>query len=221
MWEQIDVTLESLRAFWVELARILPRLAVSMLVLTLGWIVAKGLRKGVIKLLKVLHVDVAAERTGVDDFLLQGGVQYTIVTIVGSLVYWFIMFAVMLAVLNSMGLEAADELFNKIVYYIPNVVLAVLVLMFGTLFARFVRGVTFTYLSNIGVSGAEFVSHVAQWALIVFVISAALEQLAIGGHLLASAFQIAFGALCLALALAFGLGGKDWAAHILKKLWKE
>lgn len=221
MWEQITITLESLRAFWTELGRVLPRLAVSLLALTLGWIIAKGVRKGVIKLLKLLRVDVAAERTGVDDFLLQGGVKYTIVTIVGSLVYWFIMFAVMLAVLNSMGLQAADELFNRIISYIPNVVLAVLVLMFGTLFARFVRGMTFTYLNNIGIAGADFVSHVAQWALIVFVISAALEQLALGGQLLASAFEIAFGALCLALALAFGLGGKEWAAHILKKFWKE
>lgn len=220
MSEQINATLESLRSFWAQFVYFIPQLVVALLLLIVGWLVAKLFRKGMIKLLRLVRLDVAAEKAGVEDFLLQGGVQYTTVTILANLIYWFIMFAVTLAVLNSLGLAAAADLFNRIILYIPNVIVAVLVLIFGTLFAKLVRGVTFTYLSNVGIAGAEFVSHLAQWSLLVFVVSVALEQLAIGGQVLVSAFQIAFGALCLALALAFGLGGKEWAAHILEKLWK-
>lgn len=209
MSDQITLTLESFRLFWEQLVRYLPQLVGAFLLLSIGWMVAKLLRKGIIKFLRFIRLDIAAEKAGIEDFLLRGGVQYTTVTILGKLVYWFIMFAVTLAVLNTLGLHAADVLFNKIILYIPNVVVAVLVLIFGTLFAKIVKGVTVTYLSNIGIAGAEFVSHIAQWALLLFVVSVALEQLSIGGQILVSAFQIAFGALCLALALAFGLDRKS------------
>lgn len=89
------------------------------------------------------------------------------------------------------------------------------------MFARLVRAITFTYLSNIGISGADVISHIAQWAILLFVLSVALEQLSIGGQILVSAFQIGFGAFCLALAIAFGFGGKDWAASVLDKLRKQ
>jgi hypothetical protein len=95
------------------------------------------------------------------------------------------------------------------------------VLLVGGLIGKVVRGASYTYLNNIGVQGAAFLSDVAQIAIMIFVASVALEQLNIGGQLLVSAFQIAFGAFCLALAIAFGWGGREWAAHILEKLWKK
>lgn len=221
MPEQLRAFLNSLETFWLNLSLFLPQIIASFVLLILGWLVAKLLRKVALRVLKFLRIDVAAEKSGIDDFLVKGGVRYTTTTIVANLIYWFVLFTVMLALLNSLGLQTAAELFNRIVLYIPNVIVAVLVLMFGALFARFVKGVTFTYLSNIGIAGAEVMSTIAQWAILIFVFSVALEQLAIGGQVLVSAFQIAFGALCLALALAFGLGGREWAAHILERFWKK
>ena len=221
MPEQLTSALEFFRTAWSQLSDVFPKVATALLLLIAGWLVAKLMRKLLIRLMKFVRLDIAAEKAGIEDFLLQGDVKYTTVTILANVIYWFIMFSVMLAVVNSLGLHTADELFAKIILYIPNVIVALLVLMFGSLLAKFFRGITFTYLSNIGISGAEFVSHVAQWALLLFVVSVALEQLSIGGQILVSAFQIAFGALCLALALAFGLGGRDWAAHVLNKLWKK
>ncbi len=221
MPDHFSAAFESLKLFWYQLGQVLPQLAAGLLLLIAGWLVAKLIRKALIRLLKFVRLDVAAEKAGIENFLLKGNVQYTTVTILANLAYWFVLFAVMLAVLNSFGMAAAAELFNKIILFIPNVIIAVLVLIFGALFAKFVRSVGFTYLSNIGVKGPEFMSNLAQWALLIFVASIALEQLSIGGQTLVSAFQIAFGALCLALALAFGLGGREWAAHVLEKLWKK
>ena len=219
--EQVDILLHSLRTFWDQLAIILPKIFLSLILLTLGWIVAKLTRRGTIRLLRLLKVDVVAEKSGIEDFLLRGDVKFTTVSLLASLVYWTIMFTVVLAVLNSMGLEVAAQLFNKIILYLPNVVVAVIVLIFGAQFAKFVQGVVFTYLSNIGISGAEVISLIAQYSLLFFVVSVALEQLQIGGQILVSAFQIAFGALCLAMALAFGLGGREWAAGIINRLFKK
>ncbi len=140
MSDQITAALEFLRTFWNQLILYLPQIFVSLVLLIAGWLVAKLARKGVIKLLKLIRLDVAAEKTGIEDFLLNGGIRYTTVTVIANLIYWFIIFAVMLAVVNSLGLRAADDLFDRIILYIPNV--AVLVLIFGALFAKFVRGAT-------------------------------------------------------------------------------
>jgi hypothetical protein len=221
MLDQLSAFLKSLEGFWRDISLYLVQIVGSFLLLILGWLVARLLRRLALRFLKFVRLDSVAEKSGLDDFLVKGGVPYTTTTIVANLVYWFVLFTVILALLNSLGLQSAAELFNRIILYIPNVIVAVLVLMFGALFARFVKGVAFTYLSNIGITGAEAMSAVAQWAILIFVFSVALEQLNIGGQILVSAFQIAFGALCLALALAFGLGGKEWAAHVLEKFWKK
>lgn len=212
---------EPLESFWYQLVDVFPKLVGALFLIIVGGIVAKFIRKFSIRLLKLVRLDVAAERSGMEDFLLQGGVKFTTVTLLANMIYWMVLFVVLLGALNVIGLEIAAELFNKIILYIPNVMIAVIVLIFGMMFAKFVQGLTFTYLTNIKIDGAEVISAVARYAILLFVISMALEQLAIGGQILISAFQIAFGALCLALALAFGIGGKDWAARMLDNLWKK
>jgi hypothetical protein len=219
--DQINVVLESLKTFWIEVADFLPQLTAALLVLIVGWLIAKLIRKAFVRVLRLLRVDVAAEKSGIENFLLRGGVQFTTVTILGSLIYWLTLFLVLFVALNILGLQAAADIFNRIVLYIPNVIIAIVVLIFGTVFAKFIQGISLTYLSNVGFAGAQLVSYLAQYAILIFVVSVALEQLAIGGQVLVSAFQIAFGGLCLALALAFGLGGREWAAQILEKMWKK
>lgn len=221
MAEQINILVESLRVFWAQFVGYLPRVLGALILLILGWILAKVMRKGTIRALKFLRVDQLSERSGIEDFLLQGGVRYTMVTLLANLVYWFIMFGILLAVLNGLGLNIAAELFHRIIFYIPNVVVAIIVLIFGSLFSKIVEGISFSYLNNIGISGAKVMSSIAQYAILIFVFSIALEQLSIGGQILVSAFQIAFGALCLALALAFGIGGKEWASQILEKMSRK
>ncbi len=220
MRDQFVAVFESMKSFWTEVWAAFPALFTATVLLLVGWLAARLVRRVVLRVLRWLHVDEFSEKAGIENFLLQGGVRYTAVTLLASLAYWLIMFTFVLAALESMGLQTASTVFNKILWFMPNIVVAVLVLMFGAFIARIVRGVTFTYLSNVGISGADVIGHLAQWAILLFVVSLALEQMSIGGQVLVSAFQIGFGAFCLALAIAFGLGGKDWAAHILSKLWK-
>jgi hypothetical protein len=221
MVEQFRATLESLRQFWLDLSAGLPGLLVAILLLLLGWLLARILRRGLIRLLRLLRIDVLAEKAGVEDFLLQGGVRYTTVTLLADLLYWLVLMTVMLAALHTIGLQNAPALFNKIISYVPSVIVAALILMFGAFVAKIARAITFTYLSNVGISGADVIGHIAQWAMLLFAVSVALEQLSIGVQILVTAFQLAFGALCLAMAIAFGLGGKDWAASVLEKLRKR
>jgi hypothetical protein len=93
--------------------------------------------------------------------------------------------------------------------------------VFGSLLARVIGALVFSYLSNIGSTAAEPIAALARYALLVFVLFMAAEQLAIGSEVLVSAFQIAFAALCFAAALAFGLGGREWAARQIERYTKK
>ncbi|RPI06525.1 MAG: hypothetical protein EHM64_02600 [Ignavibacteriae bacterium] len=221
MLDQINTMLKSLQSLWEQLVQFLPQLVIGVLVLIIGWVLARLLRRVIIFILKFVRINTLSEKAGIEDFLLKGGAQYSTVNILANLIYWFLLFGLTLAVLHSLGLNAAKELFNRILLYMPNVVAAILVVIFGSLLAKLVRGATFTYLTNIRIAGAEFISTITYWAIIFLVVFIALQQLSIGGQVLISAFEIAFGGLCLALAIAFGLAGKEWATQILEKLWRN
>jgi len=221
MNDQLNQLVDVLGGWLTRAAAFLPRLGLALVLLVLGWVAARLGRRLVIRGLRVLRADVAAEKAGLEDFLIQGGVRFTTVTLVGALVYWVVNLTVILAALTVLGIETAGQTIKRLVLYVPNLITAIVVLILGTLLGQFVGAVTYAYLANLGVPGARAISAVTRWAVVVFVIAVSLEQLSIGGQVLVSAFQIAFGALCLALALAFGLGGREWAARILDSFLKK
>lgn len=221
MQQQIDVFVASLTSFWTQLAGFIPQMLAALLLLFVGWIFASLIRTGVVKLLDALKFDELSQKTGIDAFLKQGNIHVPLARIVANLIYWLFILVMVVMVSNSLGLHAVAELFNRIVLYIPNIVVAILVLVFGVLMARFINRLIFAYLNNMGVEGALTISTISEYAVIVFVVFVGLEQLEIGTQLLTAAFQIGFGAIGLALALAFGLGGKDWAAGVIKRLTEK
>jgi hypothetical protein len=221
MRDELIRLIEVLRGFWDQLAAFLPRLALALVLLLVGWALARFVRRLAVRGLRLVKADVAAEKAGLEDFLVQGGVRFTTVTLVGSFVYWAVNLAVILAALTVLGIETAGQTIARLVLHVPNVATAVVILILGTLLGQFFGALTFAYLANLGVGGARAMSAIARWAVVVFVIAVSLEQLSIGGQVLVSAFQIAFGALCLALALAFGLGGREWAARVLDGLFRK
>ncbi len=221
MQQQIDIFVASITSFWTQLAAFVPQLLAALLLLFLGWILANIVRTATGKVLDTLKFDELGKKTGIEAFLRQGNINLTLSRLIANLIYWIILLVVIVTVANSLGLTTVAELFNKVVFYLPNIIVAVLVLVFGVLVARFINRLVFAYLNNMGVDGALTLSTLAEYAVIIFVVFMALEQLQIGTHLLISAFQIGFGAVGLALALAFGLGGRDWAASVIKRLTEK
>jgi len=213
--EQLDVFVASITSFWTELARFIPQLLAALALLFIGWLLAKIARTGIMRLLKLLNFDRVAERSGLEAFLKQAELDVSVSTMLGNLVYWLIILVMIVTVANSLGLHMVADLFNKVVLYIPNVIVAILVLVFGTILARFINRIVFAWLNNVGFSGALTVSTFSEYAMIIFVFFIALEQLQIASELITAAFAIAFGAVGLAFAIAFGLGAKDWAARVV------
>jgi hypothetical protein len=210
----------SLRESWDAMVAVLPDLLAAALVPVVGWIVAKGARRLVIRVLRMVRADALAERIGLEGYLLQGGVEFTTITLIGGAVYWAILFLAFVILLNMVTVPAGTVLLEQIVRFVPNVVVAVIVLVFGSVVARFVGSVTHTYLNNVGSRAADTIATLARGTMLVFAVAIAGEQLPFRSQVLVAGFEIAFGALCLALALAFGLGGREWAAKVLNRVWK-
>lgn len=220
MWES-STLLQSLRNSWNEVVAVLPDLLLAVLLLVVGWLIAKLMRRLAIRALRAARIDEIAERSGLDDFLVQGGVEHTTVTLIGGAVYWLILAVVFIALLDALGLRTAEVLLARLTGFVPNLVVATGILVFGTLLARVIGGLVFSYLSNIGSHAAAPIGVLARYAVLVFVLFMAAEQLAIQTAVLVSAFQIAFAALCLAAALAFGLGGRDWAEKVISRYTRK
>ncbi|MBT9611788.1 MAG: hypothetical protein IV108_00810 [Burkholderiales bacterium] len=221
MQQQLDIFVASLTSFWTRLAAFIPQLLAALLLLFVGWIVAKLIRAAFNKFLSVIHFDQLAQKSGIESFLKYGELEVSLSKILAELVYWLVMLVVIILVSDSLGLSKVTELFHKVALYIPNIIIAIIVLVFGTLLARAINRVVFAYLKNIGVEGALTISTLAEYAIQIFVVFVAMEQLNIGTQLLTTAFAIGFGAVSLALAIAFGLGGKDWAADVIDRLTKK
>jgi hypothetical protein len=221
MREQFDLILDSLQSSWFQIAAYFPRVLTAIVLLILGWLIARTVQRVVVRLLRLARLEAAAEQTGVDDFLVRGGVRFTVVTLIGEIFYWGLILIFAVAVFNLIGLTMSPESVARLTSYVPNVMAALVVLIVGSLGARLIRGLVVAYLGNVGVKGSERIGILVQAALVAFVVLLALEQLRIDVKLLASAFQLAFGGICLALAIAFGLGGRNWAESILERTWSR
>jgi hypothetical protein len=219
--EKLDVLLEPVRAFLVEVGAFLPRLALAVVVLIAGWLLAKVAKFAVEKGLRAVNFNVLTERAGMDDFLHQGGIRGDTTGILGLIVYWLVILAALIVGSNSLGLAQVTDLLRDVVLFLPKVVVALLILAFGAYFARFIANTVMTYCKNVGVQDADLLAKLAQYAIIAFVVLIALDQVSVGGDIIRASFLIILAGVVLALALAFGLGGREWAASLLERWWPK
>jgi small-conductance mechanosensitive channel len=221
MKEQFNLFLDSSQHFLNEIAISIPRILGAILILIIGWIIAKLIKRGIIKLLRLVKFNFLTEKTGIDKFLKEGGSKSDSIGIIGTLVYWILMLMVIIATMNSLNLAVASSLFNEIMLYLPNIIVAIVILIIGIYLARMFSNIIKTSLTGMKEVTAGLISRITYYAILILTIFVTLGQLRIANEIVTSAFIILFGAICLALALAFGLGGKDAASDILKELKKK
>jgi len=211
--ENVSVMLEPVRVFLGHIGDFLPRLALAAAVVIGGWLLAKLARVAVDKGLRTVNFNVITERSGMDGFLAQGGVRSDTTGIFALVIYWLVVLAALIIAFNSLGLTYITDLLGQVVLFVPKVVVALLILAFGAYFARFVGNTVITYCRNVGIQDAEFLGKIAQYAIMVFVALIALDQVNVGGEIVRQSFLIILAGVVFALGLAFGLGGRDWAAQ--------
>lgn len=214
-----NVMLEPIRATLTQVGVFLPKLAVAVVVLLVGWLLARLARFTVNRGLRAINFNVLTERAGIDGFLKQGGIQSDTTDIFAVLVYWLVVFVALVIAFNGLGLTYITDLLGQVVLFVPKVIVALVILAFGAYFAAFVGSTVTTYCKNVGLKDGELLGRIAQYAIIAFVVLIALDQMSVGGDIVRHSFLILLGGVVLGLALAFGIGGQKAAAELLQRWW--
>jgi hypothetical protein len=196
-------------------------LLLAMVILAAGWLLAKGVRFAVMKALRAVNFNVLGQRSGIDDFLRQGGFDDGLVGILCALAFWIVILLSLIMALNTLGFTYINDLLTGVVWFLPKVVAAVLILAFGAYFARFIGSAVSAYCARLELPDADVLGRIVHYAILVFVLLIALDQIGIGGEIVRQSFLIILAGVVFGLALAFGLGGKNWAERLLEKWYPE
>jgi hypothetical protein len=211
----------SLIGLWERFVNFLPSLVGAVLVFVAGWIVAVALGKVVEHIVKMVKVDDVMEKAGTKARFEKAGVKLDVAKFLGGLVKWFLILVFLMAATDILQLKQVTTFLNSIVLYLPNVVVAAVILAVAFLVASFVYSVVKGSSRVAGIVSATLLATIAKWAIVIFGFLAALIQLGIAASLINTLFIGFVAMLALAGGLAFGLGGKEEAASILKKVRQE
>jgi small-conductance mechanosensitive channel len=186
----------------------LPQLIGAIVILIVGYVVARALQAIVGRVLQGIGFDRWMERGGIKQFFDRAETNQTPVSILGALVFWFVFIIAITMAADALGIPQVSAVLAQLIAYIPSIIAAILILILAALLANFLASIVR------GATGSDVLSSIARYAIIVYAVFAALTQLGIAVQLTANTFLIVLGAVALAAAIAFGLGGREVAGDI-------
>ncbi|OGC23734.1 hypothetical protein A2291_05050 [candidate division WOR-1 bacterium RIFOXYB2_FULL_42_35] len=194
-------------------------LLLALVVILLGFLVAKALEILTAFVVKTIQLDTVAQKLGFNKLLEKADIKKPLSELLGNLVYWLVIFILITSLGTFFGL-AVEMILLKIFSYMAVVLLAALVLGVGLFFAALISGISRVVMVNLGIAGAKTASRFIYYIVIVFTFLAALAELGINTKVFADKMEVFIGAFGLAAAIAFGLGCKDMAADFIHDLFR-
>jgi hypothetical protein len=199
----------------------IPKVLAFAVILIIGWIVASALAGAVAALLRTVRFNDLAERAGLASFVRNMGANTDSAGLLATITKWFVRLIVLVVAFDALGLPAVSAVLQQLLLWLPNLVVALVMLVIGGLAANalynLVRGAT----TSAGFSNPDLLANIARMAIWAFAIIVAVNQLGIATTLVNTLFMATVGALALALGLAFGLGGRDTAAEIVRNWYRS
>lgn len=188
-----------------------------IIILLIGWIIAKVIKGIVVRVLKTVKINELSERVNLNNLLLKGGISSTISDLIGAICYWIIILVTLSVAVDAVGLNKSADLIEKVVRYVATgVVPAIFFLIVSMFAATLLSNIVKTAANNAGISQASLLGKIAQVVVMAFAIAVSLIQLRIASNIITLLITILLGALGLGLALAFGLGCKDIVAKYVE-----
>ena len=198
---------------------ILPALIGALVMLFAGYLLAKVLEKLVERFLRRIRLNRMLERGGVMQAVERSGSHLNPTRVLANLVFWLVMFAVILIAATTLGFESLANVFSELVSYIPSVIAAIVIILVGIVLGGFVGGLISA--SAGALHGGRALARVGRGGVILLAIFMALQELGIATDIVTTAFAILFGAIALAMALAFGLGNRELAGQVTREWYEQ
>ncbi|MDE1944161.1 MAG: hypothetical protein KGH97_01560 [Patescibacteria group bacterium] len=217
-----DVLNQSFQSLFYGLVAFIPNLIVAIIIFIVGWIIGAGLGRIVEQVINSLRVDQALRQAGVDRVVSRAGFNLSSGRFLGRLVEWFFIIVFLVAALDLLHLQTVNVFLSDVVLgYLPQVIVAVLILLVAAVVAQAAESVVAGSAKAARIHAAGFLGKVARYAIWVFAILAALDQLQVAPGLIQTLFTGIVIAVALAVGLAFGLGGQGAAARYLEHLQRD
>lgn len=210
---------ERLQGSFEQLYGYVPALFGALVILFAGYLLARLLEKGTDRLMRRIRFNQILEKGGVMQAVERSGSHVNPTRVAGSLVFWFVMFAVMLVAANALGLQSLANVFSELVSYIPSVIASIVIMIVGIVLGGFVGGLIMA--SAGGLRGGPTLSRVGKGGVIMLAVFMALQELGVATEIVTTAFAILFGAIALALALSFGIGNRDLAGEVTRDWYRR
>lgn len=217
-----EVLLRSFQDLWAGLVEYVPNLIVAIIIIVLGWIIGALIGRVVSQLFKSLKIDKALESAGVGKALERGGVALNSGAFVGALVKWFVIIVFLVAAFDVLGLAQVNLFLQEVVLlYLPRVIVAAVVLVAAGVLGDIVKKLVVGSVNAAGFGHANLGGSVSKWAIWIFGLLVALDQLGIAAGFVQTLFTGVVVAVALALGLSFGLGGQQSAGQFIEKTRNE
>jgi len=218
MWSEIQNAFEGyMRTFTGSI----PMIINALIILIIGWILAKIIQWIVFKLSHALGIDRLAQKSGVHRFLEKRGIRKGFSGLTASIFFWMIILIVLVKFFNMLGLDLVSDLLNQIILYIPNILIACILIIIGFYLAELVSSIVVGTLEENSFENPELIGRLVFYCIGFFTFAVALTQIGIGEGIITNVASIFFGSIGLAFAIAFGLGAKDWAAQIVSRYFTK
>ena len=198
----------------------IPKILGFLVILLIGWLVASALAAAVAALLRAVKFNDLAQRAGLSGFVQQMGLHTDAAGFLAMLAKWFVRLIVLVSAFDALGLPAVSQVLQQLLLWLPNLVVALVVLVIGGLAANALAGLVRGATAESGLGNPDLLASIARVAVWAFAIVVAVNQIGVATELVNTLFMATVGALALALGLAFGLGGRDTAAQIVRG-WYE
>lgn len=200
-----------------QVLAVLPNVLAMLIIMGVGFLVARVLGHVVERLLRVVRFDHLCDRLEINAALLRGGVKADPSYIVGRSVHWGVVAFAIIAGLGALNLKPINQFANSLLAYIPHVLVAGLILVTGYLLSNFIAQGVLIAGVNAGLPPARLFANMSRWGVQLFALAMAAEELGIAASVVVVGFGIAFGGIVFATCLAFGLGAKDLAKDYLER----
>ncbi len=221
MPDYVEILRSAFVDLWATVVLFLPKLLLALVVFLLGLFVAGILRGAVVRIINVLKINELIEKLEIKAAFMRAGIKLDIAEFFGWLVRWFVIILVLIAAADVLEWTQVTEFLNEVIAYLPNVMIAVIILLVGFILGTFVYSVVQSAVEAAKMHNAQFLAGLSKWSIVVFSFMAALVQLGIAQSLIQVLFTGFVAMLALAGGLAFGLGGKEKASKVLDQLWKD
>jgi len=213
-----NITLYSLQRIWEAFLGFIPDLVAAIIVFIVGWFIAIIIGRLITEILKKLKFNQMVEKGSWDESLAKANIKVDAAEFVGAIIKWILVIVFLQAAVGILGWMEFASVLGKVVGYLPNVVVAVLIFAVTVVIADIVEKVVRASTERVKFGYGQIISAIVKWAIWLFAIVIILEQLNIGGNVPGIVIQGIVGFLALAGGLAFGLGGRDAAAELIKDL---